>query len=94
MLMLIPIDLAAGHEMLSQSELKGSAYHEAGHIVIAWYYGRRILGASISKDEVDRGNCQILRLFGKVPNLSAHELERELDISMAGVTAMEQFMGK
>ena len=34
-----------GDKMPTQEELITSAYHEAGHAVIAWYYGRRILGA-------------------------------------------------
>ena len=80
--------------MPDRKDFKLSAYHEAGHLVIAWFYGRLIRSASIFQDELNRGNCQIIRLFGKVPHLPAHELEREMDISMAGVTAEEQLTGK
>ena len=71
-----------------------SAYHEAGHAVIAWYYGRRILGTVISQDKNNSDNCKIIRLFGKSPTIEVHELEREMDISMAGVVATEQLAGK
>ena len=66
--------------MLNQEELITSAYHEAGHAVIAWYYGRHILGAFVSQDKNKNGNCEIIRLFGKFPDIEVHELEREMDI--------------
>ncbi len=80
--------------MLNQEELIISAYHEAGHAVIAWYYGRRILGAFISQDKNKNGSCEIIRLFGKFPDIEVHELEREMDIIMAGAVAEEQLTGK
>lgn len=80
--------------MLNQEELITSAYHEAGHAVIAWYYKRRILGAFISQDKNKNGNCEIIRLFGKFPDIEVHELEREMDIIMAGAIAEEQLTGK
>jgi len=80
--------------MLNQKELITSAYHEAGHAVIAWYYKRRILGVFISQDKNKNGNCEIIRLFGKSPDIAVHELEREMDIIMAGVIAEEQLTGK
>ena len=83
-----------GDKMLNQEELITSAYHEAGHAVIAWYYGRRILGAFVSQDKNKNGNCEIICLFGKFPDIEVHELEREMDIIMAGVIAEEQLTGK
>jgi ATP-dependent Zn protease len=81
-------------KLLNQEELITSAYHEAGHAVIAWYYGRRILGAFVSRDKNNNSTCEIRRLIGKVPDIEIHELEREMDISMAGVIAEEQLTGK
>jgi hypothetical protein len=79
--------------MPSRKELIESAYHEAGHTVIAWYYGRHIIGASVFHDKNKKSNCQILGLLGKFPNIEAHELEREMDIIMAGAAAEEQLTG-
>jgi hypothetical protein len=75
--------------MPSKSMLKRAAYHEAGHVVIAWYYSIGCVGVSIAKESA----AQVLGLFGKVP-LQLHQLERELDIAMAGVAAEEKFIGK
>ena len=79
--------------MPSKSMLKRAAYHEAGHVVIAWYYSIVCVGVSIAKQKNSLGAAQVLGLFGKVP-LQAHQLERELDIAMAGVAAEEKFIGK
>ena len=75
-------------------ELKTSAYHEASHIVIAWHYGRRIDDASISKGDQKKGKANIIRLFGNFPHIPIHEIEREMDIAMAGIAAEEQLIGK
>lgn len=80
--------------MLTPEELKTSAYHEGGHIVIEWHYGRSVEDASISKGDKKRGKANIIRLFGKFPKIPAHELEREMDIAMAGIAAEEQLIGK
>ena len=69
--------------------LKKAAYHEAGHVVIAWYYNIRCVGVSVAKESA----AQIWELFGKVP-LQTHQLERELDIAMAGAAAEEKLIGK
>ena len=79
--------------MSNREDLITSAYHEAGHAVIAWYYGRRILGAAISQDKDNKGHCEIIRLLGRIPNIKIHELEREMDIIMAGAIAEEQLTG-
>ena len=79
--------------MPSKTELKNVAYHEAGHVVIAWYYSIDCVGVSIAKEQDSFGAAQILGLFGKVP-LQTHQLERELDIAMAGVAAEEKIIGK
>jgi len=79
--------------MPSKTELKNVAYHEAGHVVIAWYYSIDCVGVSIAKEQDSFGAAQIWGLFGKVP-LKTHQLERELDIAMAGVAAEEKIIGK
>ena len=79
--------------MPSKTELKNVAYHEAGHVVIAWYYSIDCVGVSIAKEQDSFGAAQILGLFGKVP-LKTHQLERELDIAMAGAAAEEKIIGK
>jgi hypothetical protein len=79
--------------MPSKSMLKRAAYHEAGHVVIAWYYSIGCVGVSIAKQKDSFGAAQIRGLFGKAP-LQAHQLERELDIALAGVVAEEKFIGK
>ena len=79
--------------MPSKTELKNVACHEAGHVVIAWYYNIRCVGVSIAKEKDSFGAVQILGLFGKIP-LQTHQLERELDIAMAGVAAEEKIIGK
>ena len=75
-------------------ELKTSAYHEASHIVIAWHYGRRIDDASISKGDQKKGKANIIRLFGNFPHIPIHEIEREMDIAMAGIAAEEHLAGR
>ena len=75
--------------MPSKSMLKRADYHEAGHVVIAWYYNIRCVGVSVAKESA----AQIWELFGKVP-LQTHQLERELDIAMAGAAAEEKLIGK
>lgn len=79
--------------MPNKSMLKRAAYHEAGHVVIAWYYSISCVGVSIVKEKDSLGAAQIWGLFGKVP-LQAHQLERELDIAMAGAAAEEKLIGK
>ena len=77
--------------MPSKTELKNVAYHEAGHVVIAWYYSIHCVGVSIAREQ--DSTAQILGLFGKVA-LQAYQLERELDIAMAGAVAEEKIIGK
>jgi hypothetical protein len=79
--------------MPSKTELKKVAYHEAGHVVIAWYYNIFSVGVSIAKEQDSFGAAQIWGLFGKVP-LQTHHLERELDIAMAGAAAEEKLTGQ
>ena len=75
-------------------ERKESAYHEAGHAVIAWYYNNPPLSISIVKEGDILGGCQFMDKIGKVPKLEIHQLERALDISMAGAAAVEKLTGK
>ena len=80
--------------MPSRIERKKSAYHEAGHAVIAWYYNNPPFNVSIVKEGDTLGGCQLLDKMRKVPKLEIHQLERELDISMAGAAAVEKLTGK
>ena len=72
-------------------ELKNLAYHEAGHVVIAWYYNLRITEVSISQQKDSAAH--IIGHFGKIP-VQAYQLERELDVAMAGAVAEEKVTGK
>jgi hypothetical protein len=80
--------------MPSRIERKKSAYHEAGHAVIAWYYNNPPLYVSIIQEGDILGGCRTRRKIGKVFKPEAHQFERELDITMAGAAAVEQLTGK
>jgi hypothetical protein len=79
--------------MPGKTELKRVAYHEAGHVVIAWYYNIFCAGVSIAQEKDSIGGAKIQRLFGKVA-LQTHQLEKELDIAMAGAAAEEKLKGE
>jgi ATP-dependent Zn protease len=46
--------------MSTRPEQKKTAYHEAGHAVITWYYNRPIMGASVITDGDLKGEIKII----------------------------------
>jgi hypothetical protein len=80
--------------MKNRIKRKKTAYHEAGHAVITWYYDRPIFGASIAPDGDITGVLKRTSPFGRLPKMPVHEIEKELDIIMAGAVAEEQLTGK
>ena len=76
------------------NEQKLTAYHEAGHSVIAWYYNIHTLGVSIVKGRHTLGESRLLSHFRGLPHLQVHQLERELDVNMAGAAAEEKLTGE
>ena len=76
------------------NEQKLTAYHEAGHSVIAWYYNIHTLGVSIVKGRHTLGESRLLSHFRWLPHLQVHQLERELDVNMAGAAAEEKLAGE
>lgn len=68
-----------------------TAYHEAGHAVVALALDRPVQRVSIQADRERLGVCQ----FGKsVIRPSEDWLEREILISLAGLAAEARFTGK
>ncbi len=67
-----------------------TAYHEAGHAVMALVLGRPVHAVSVMPDERRAGACE----FGK-PTFRPTEdwLEREILISLAGLAAEAKFTG-
>ena len=76
------------------NEQKLTAYHEAGHAVIAWDYNIHTLGVSIVKGRHTLGESRLLSHFGRLPHLQVHQLERELDVNLAGAAAEEKLTGE
>ena len=76
------------------NEQKLTACHEAGHSVIAWYYNIHTLGVSIVKGRHTLGESRLLSHFRRLPHLQVHQLERELDVNMAGAAAEEKLAGE
>jgi ATP-dependent Zn protease len=76
------------------NDRKRTAYHEAGHAIIAWYYHIHTLGASIVKGKHSLGESHLLSHFRRLPYLQVHQLERELDLNMAGAAAVETLTGE
>ena len=80
--------------MPGRIERRRAAYHEAGHAVIGWYYNGLPLSVSIVGEGDILGGCRFIGKVGKVPKLEIHQIERELDVIMAGAAAVEQLAGK
>ncbi len=80
--------------MLRVNDRKRVAYHEAGHVVIAWYYQIRIGGVSIVKGRHTNGESRLFGQFRRLPHLQVHQLERELDLNMAGAATEEKLTGE
>lgn len=76
-----------------------TAYHEAGHAVVAYFLHRRVTGVTIIRDKDTMGLCRL----GKIPDIpldwdSSHrvrmQLERDAMIDLAGNIAEYIFRGK
>ena len=76
------------------NDRKRTAYHEAGHVVVAWHYNIPILGVSLVKSRHTNGESRIFGHFRRSQNLQVHQLERELDLNMAGAAAVEKLTDK
>ena len=76
------------------NDRKRTAYHEAGHAVIAWYYNIHTLGVSIVKGRHTNGESHLFSQFRRLPDLQVHQLERELDLTMAGAATEERLTGE
>lgn len=67
-----------------------TAYHEAGHAVVALILGRPVQGVSILPEREYLGVCE----FGKsVYRASEDWLEREILIALGGIAAEARFTG-
>ncbi len=86
--------LVKREKMPRLNDRKRTAYHEAGHSIIAWHYNIPILGVSLVKGKHTNGESRIFGHFRRFPNVQVHELERELDVNMAGTAAEEKLTGK
>lgn len=70
---------------------EATAYHEAGHAVMALALGRPVTEVSVMPDRERAGFCH----FGKSPTRPSEDwLEREMLISLAGVAAEARFTGE
>jgi ATP-dependent Zn protease len=49
------------------NDRKRVAYHEAGHVVVAWYYNIPTLGLSIVKGRHSLGESRLLSHFRRLP---------------------------
>lgn len=67
-----------------------TAYHEAGHAVVALILGKPVLQVSILPDRETLGICQ----FGKSSERPTEDwLEREMLIALGGIAAEAKFTG-
>jgi hypothetical protein len=82
---------------LTKTQREATAYHEAGHSVVAWHLDVRVLNISIVPDEDSVGRAQHAKLIrGRHPELLDSPrvrvaMEKQLMISLAGMTAQRQF---
>jgi ATP-dependent Zn protease len=75
---------------MNQPSREATAYHEAGHAIVALALGRPIHRVTILADRERLGNCA----FGKaVFRPSEDWLEREALIALAGLAAEARFTG-
>ena len=73
------------------NDVSGTAYHEAGHAVIALYLGRPIQRVSIQPGHLRLGECQIQRGSFKP---SKDQLETEILILLSGAAAEARYVGR
>lgn len=77
--------------MASEREL--TAYHEAGHLVVAHHHGHPVWGVSLVSEGESAGRCYIsLHVDGSEPP-TAGKLLADLDVLLAGVVAEEGRVG-
>src|SRR3954447_26805836 len=80
-----------GPNLMESSSDKATAYHEAGHAVMALALGRPVAGVSVRAAREHLGICE----FGKaVFRPSEDWLEREILISLAGLAAEARHTGE
>ncbi|RLS56380.1 MAG: cell division protein FtsH [Planctomycetota bacterium] len=76
---------------MSTPSREATAYHEAGHAVIALHLGRPVQRVSILAKEQTLGRCE----FRKGQQRPTEDwLEREILISLAGLAAEARFTGE
>jgi len=75
---------------MSQSHSVVTAYHEAGHAVVALALGRGVMQVSVLPDRANLGVCE----FGKTPVRPTEDwLEREMLIALGGLAAEAKYSG-
>src|SRR4028118_1370490 len=77
---------------MSEEELRLTAYHEAGHAIVAWVVGLEMEGVSIEPQESSLGRVT----FVPVEDIAAYNeiLHRRLVSTYAGVRAVELFTSR
>ena len=72
--------------------IKETAYHEAAHAVIAWHHGRPLNGASIRRIPGEAYGAVFSYTLYNAPGISIHEVEKDIDILLAGRVAEDIFI--
>ena len=74
------------------SEEKLTAYHEAGHVVVAWVLGLEMEGASVETQGDSAGRITL----AETENIELYDelLRRRLVTSYAGVNAVKMYIGQ
>jgi hypothetical protein len=87
----------------TESDLAAAAYHEAGHAVASFLYGREFEGVSIDGGGEDPGSCTVTAAFEDVLSLVAEGWDTPSDLArvrnglvtvLAGSSAEEYFLGE
>lgn len=81
---LVPLCCAAANEPNEQSQELCTAYHEAGHAVMALVFDRPVQKVSILPDQRRLGHCELRK---GVSRASQDRLEADILILLAGVVA-------
>jgi hypothetical protein len=84
---------------LTKTQRAATAYHEAGHVVVAWHLFVKVEDISIFPDEDTAGRVQHANLIlrsGKYPELddpvrARLRMEKGVMITLGGMTAQRQF---
>ena len=81
----------------SERDVRATAYHEAGHAVVAWHEGIRIRSASIMPTEATAGHVVLKPLLEGVQLDATREgahrarAERHARVSLAGEIAQQRY---